>query len=74
MLRDRTLGRCSSSELFDCLFPFRLTSMSESCFEQNEQQISQEEEKLEAEAVNMIIERLIDLKPSLYWHYTREVG
>lgn len=31
------------------------------------------EERLETEAVNMIIERLLDLKPSLYWHYTREV-
>lgn len=32
------------------------------------------EDKLETEAVKMIIERLVDCKPSLYWHYTREVS
>lgn len=48
-------------------------SVSESCFDQEKMQ-RETEEKLETEAINMIIERLIDNKPSLYWHYTREVG
>lgn len=46
--------------------------MSETCFDQDAAQ-RETEERLETEAVNMIIERLLDLKPSLYWHYTREV-
>ncbi len=46
--------------------------MSETCFDQDTVQ-RETEERLETEAVNMIIERLLDLKPSLYWHYTREV-
>ncbi|CAM9343001.1 unnamed protein product, partial [Hapterophycus canaliculatus] len=41
------------------------------CFDQDTVQ-RETEERLETEAVNMIIERLLDLKPSLYWHYTRE--
>lgn len=47
-------------------------SVSDTCFDQDKLQ-RETEEKLEAEAVNMIIERLLDNKPSLYWHYTREV-
>lgn len=47
-------------------------SVSETCFDQKKLQ-KETEEKLETEAVNMIIERLLDHKPSLYWHYTREV-
>ena len=31
------------------------------------------EQRLEDDAVNMIIERLLDAKPSLYWHFTRQV-
>lgn len=49
-----------------------LGSVSETCFDQDTVQ-RETEERLETEAVNMIIERLLDLKPSLYWHYTREV-
>ncbi|KAG5179686.1 serine/threonine protein phosphatase [Tribonema minus] len=30
------------------------------------------EQRLEDDAVNMIIERLLDHKPSLYWHFTRQ--
>ncbi|CAM9314521.1 unnamed protein product, partial [Phaeothamnion confervicola] len=30
------------------------------------------EQKLEDDAVAMIVERVIDNKPSLYWHYTRQ--
>lgn len=50
----------------------RSSSVSETCFDQDAVQ-RETEERLETEAVNMIIERLLDLKPSLYWHYTREV-
>lgn len=49
-----------------------LGSVSDTCFDQDKVQ-RETEEKLETEAVNMIIERLLDNKPSLYWHYTREV-
>jgi hypothetical protein len=31
------------------------------------------EQRLEDDAVAMIIERLLDAKPSLYWHFTRQV-
>ncbi|CAB1105840.1 unnamed protein product [Ectocarpus sp. CCAP 1310/34] len=50
---------------------FYAHSVSETCFDQDTMQ-RETEERLETEAVNMIIERLLDLKPSLYWHYTRE--
>eukprot|EP00752_Nemacystus_decipiens_P008777 g7832.t1 len=50
---------------------FYAHSVSETCFDQDSMQ-KETEERLETEAVNMIIERLLDLKPSLYWHYTRE--
>ena len=46
--------------------------MSKTSFDREKLQ-KENEEKLETEAVNMIIERIIDNKPSLYWHYTREV-
>lgn len=48
-------------------------SIAETCFDP--QRVQREaDEKLETDAVNMIIERIIDSKPSLYWHYTREVS
>eukprot|EP00904_Undaria_pinnatifida_P006940 jgi/Undpi1/3376/HiC_scaffold_15.g06749.m1 len=50
---------------------FYAHSVSDTCFDQEKIQ-RETEEKLETEAVNMIIERLLDNKPSLYWHYTRE--
>ncbi|CAM9253745.1 unnamed protein product, partial [Laminaria digitata] len=50
---------------------FYAHSVSDTCFDQDKVQ-RETEEKLETEAVNMIIERLLDNKPSLYWHYTRE--
>lgn len=46
--------------------------MTETRFDQDKAQ-RETEERLEKEALTMIIERLIDNKPSLYWHYTREV-
>ncbi|CAN0114314.1 unnamed protein product [Pylaiella littoralis] len=50
---------------------FYAHSVSETCFDQDAMQ-KETEERLETEAVSMIIERLLDLKPSLYWHYTRQ--
>ncbi|CAM9129165.1 unnamed protein product [Discosporangium mesarthrocarpum] len=50
---------------------FYAHSVTEMSFDQEKVQ-REVEERLEMEAVNMIIERLIDSKPSLYWHYTRE--
>lgn len=47
-------------------------SVTETCFDQDKLQ-RETEGKLEQEAISMIIERLLDNKPSLYWHYTREV-
>ncbi|CAM9294698.1 unnamed protein product, partial [Choristocarpus tenellus] len=50
---------------------FYAHSVTEMSFDQEKEQ-KEVEERLETEAVNMIIEQLIDKKPSLYWHYTRE--